>query len=157
MERVAVTFEKVLHVRRVAPSHAAARHTVFSFITNGRIVQDVPAPGWPRLASGSRVMAVLREQDDWQSLVGWVNLETGEVVAPSPGRSLLQAAAALAVFLFFVFAVWGALGPRLPLDGLLLLALGLLLQPYIISSYVQWRRQRLEAREVAHLKVQTEA
>jgi len=156
MEHVLVTFERVDQIQRIASSLTTAKHTLFSFAANGREFQDIAVPGWPNLESGMRVMAVLHEKGNWQSLVGWVNLGSGELAAPSPQAALQRAVGVLTFFLLFVLSVWCALGPKLPVGGLLLLALGLLLQAYLTHSLAQWLRQHIVAREISHLRPQPE-
>jgi hypothetical protein len=156
MQHLTITIERVLHVQRNAPSGLEGRHTVFSFVSEGQYFQDIAVPGWPRVEDGTRVVALLRERGNWNSLVGWVDTDTGDVVAPDPTSALLRAGAALAIFLLLVLVVWSAHGPFLPLEGLLLLALSVLLQTYLLRNFALCRRQFTEARNIFEYKARLE-
>jgi hypothetical protein len=84
MQTVTVVFDEILHVHRNRASRTAPEHTVFSFISMFLYTPYVTVPGLPRLEPGMTVQALLREPDDWKSLVGWRNTKTGELAAPNP-------------------------------------------------------------------------
>jgi hypothetical protein len=67
------------------------RQTVFSFMSAGKYVPYVTTPGWPGIHNGLTVTALLEVTDDWKSLLGWINRETGEIAGPSPAELLKQA------------------------------------------------------------------
>lgn len=46
-------------------------------------------PGWPGISAGDRLTVVLGKADNWQTLAGWKNHSTGEVVLPNTSRLLL--------------------------------------------------------------------
>jgi hypothetical protein len=77
-----VQFDEVLHVHRNEANRTTPRHTVFSFMSQFNYTPYVSVPGFPRLEPGMRVVALLREQDNWKTLVGWRDLETGALAAP---------------------------------------------------------------------------
>lgn len=84
MEVVSAVFDEILHVHRNRASRTLPEHTVFSFMSNFKYTPYVTVPGSPRLQAGMRVRALLRVPGDWKSLVGWLDLQTGEVTAPNP-------------------------------------------------------------------------
>lgn len=88
MQRVTVTFDLVFDLRRIPPSSLRGRRSLFSFMADGQTERELQMQGWPRLQVGDTITALLRRNNDWHTLVGWVNHETGEVVAPSPVRTL---------------------------------------------------------------------
>ena len=53
--------------------------TAFNVTVGGKRQYAVPMRGAPRLESGMVVTAVLRDTDNWQTLVGWLNHSTGEI------------------------------------------------------------------------------
>lgn len=77
-----VRFDEILHVHRNETNRTTPQHTVFSFISNFEYTPYVCVPGFPRLAAGMQVAALLREQDNWKTLVGWRDLDTGLLAAP---------------------------------------------------------------------------
>jgi hypothetical protein len=44
----------------------------------------VTIPGSPRLEPGMTVTAFLKDGHDWQTLLGWIDHDTGEIVATRP-------------------------------------------------------------------------
>lgn len=60
----------------------------FNVTVAGRRQYAVAMRGEPRLENGMVVTAVLRDTENWQSLVGWLNHTTGEVCGvDSPARA----------------------------------------------------------------------
>jgi len=88
MEAVNVVFDEILHVHRNRASRTAPEHTIFSFMSNFKYTPYVTVPGSPRLEPGMRVKALLRTPGDWKSLIGWIDLKTGEITAPNPNWHL---------------------------------------------------------------------
>lgn len=81
MEEMRVTFEAVEHVHQHRATSAFPKYTHFSLMWGGKYHLYISVPGWPEVKAGTTVVAVLRERDNWKTLVGWVNTETGEVAA----------------------------------------------------------------------------
>lgn len=82
MFTLVATFDEVMHVHRNRANRTTPRHTVFSFMSDFKYTPYVTVPGFPRLEKGMRVVALLRNEGDWKTLVGWRDLETGELAAP---------------------------------------------------------------------------
>jgi hypothetical protein len=62
--------------------------TAFNVTVAGKRQYAVQMRGAPRLESGMVVTAVLRDTDNWQTLVGWLNHSIGEICGiNSPGIS----------------------------------------------------------------------
>jgi hypothetical protein len=57
--------------------------TFFNFISGTTRQYAVPAPGKPTIQAGMIVTAYLREDGNWQTLVGWKNHTSNEVVVES--------------------------------------------------------------------------
>ncbi|USX05066.1 hypothetical protein [Paraburkholderia fungorum] len=53
--------------------------TAFNVTVAGKRQYAVQMRGAPRLENGMVVTAVLRDTDNWQTLVGWLNHSTGEI------------------------------------------------------------------------------
>jgi len=63
--------------------------TMFNVTIAGRRQYSVKMDGTPRLESGMVVTAVLRDPDNWQTLVGWLDHSTGQICGVnSPAKSL---------------------------------------------------------------------
>lgn len=84
MQTLLVTFDELLHVHRNAATQSMPKHTVFSFISNFQYTPYVSVPGFPRLEPGMQVAVMLREENNWQTLMGWRDMNTGDLVAPDP-------------------------------------------------------------------------
>lgn len=82
MPTVLAEFQQVLHVQRKSAFKATPKRTVFGFISSTGYTPYVTVPGHPRIEPGMRVLAFLRKEEDWQTLVGWRDLSTGELAAP---------------------------------------------------------------------------
>ena len=63
--------------------------TMFNVTIAGRRQYSVKMDGTPRLESDAVVTAVLRDPDNWQTLVGWLDHSTGQICGVnSPVKSL---------------------------------------------------------------------
>jgi len=148
MQAVQLTFDEILHVHRNAASRGSPKHTVFSFMSQYQYTPYVTVPGFPRLEPGMKVTAVLRSENDWKTLVGWIDLDTSALVAPNPSWHLyrllfLGGWAALSALLFGE-ALSRASGPY---AGLLLLLLGF----WVVLSFVEFRDWRQAKADTAFL------
>ena len=150
METTLVTFEQVRHVNRNRSTATVPKFTHFSFMLGGDYQPYVAVPGWPEIADGVTVVAVLRTARDWKSLVGWVNVKTGEVAVPNyqatlAGLLLFLALAVVPFFLLFGTKPWAYPQSFWPLAFLAPLGLASLFE------YRKYRRQRNDARTVVEL------
>jgi hypothetical protein len=100
MKIVNARFDEILHVHRIEANRTLPRRTVFSFMMEYRYTPYITIPGFPRLENGMSVVAALRDENDWKTLVGWRDVQTGKVAAPDPSWHLKR--------LLFAFA-WGVL------------------------------------------------
>ena len=82
MQTIFVTFDELLHIHRNPASRSTPKHTVFSFMSSFKYTPYVTVPGFPRLEPGMRVAAAFRDPGNWKTLVGWRDLDTGDLVAP---------------------------------------------------------------------------
>jgi hypothetical protein len=100
MQAIITRFDQVLHVKRWG-SLTGPRSTTFSFRAGGGYTPYVTVDANPELRDGMNVLAFLRRQDDWKSLVGWKDLDTGKLAIPAPTAYrktlLIQAAASIAL------------------------------------------------------------
>jgi hypothetical protein len=87
MQLLTTTFDRVFDV--VCPSKYWAENrepqTSFGFQNRRGRQCGVSVPGSPQITPGMTVTAVLAEADNWQSLLGWVNHDTGELTYASVG------------------------------------------------------------------------
>ena len=85
MQQLSVTFARVIDVVRVKPAwydRSTLRHTRFAFETPDGLRHQVTVLGHPVVYTGMSVVAVLRNRNDWNTLVGWVDQATGEIAGP---------------------------------------------------------------------------
>ena len=75
-----VAIERVFDIQRRKASRYAPARTDFSFEAGGAKHYGVQVPGWPELSRNQQMAFVLRQANNWQSVVGFKNLTTGEVV-----------------------------------------------------------------------------
>lgn len=57
--------------------------TYFGFQFGAKKKYSIAAPGRPSIEAGMVVTAYLKEHDNWQTLVGWINHSNGELVVES--------------------------------------------------------------------------
>ncbi len=88
MQQLQVTCVEIFNLVRVdrpaVRSTVGERSTSFTFIDQTGKRHEVSVHGHPRVESGMSAVAVLAINDDWRSLVGWVNQTTGEIAGPEP-------------------------------------------------------------------------
>lgn len=155
MEQVTVTFDLIFDLRRRHSSLFSPWHTSFSFTAGGVTHRDLSVPGWPTLQVGHTVTALLRRRGDWQSLIGWVNHDTGEVTRPTSGRMLRRAswlmiAAGVLVALLHAMLMLDSGPVATGVKTLLLLLLwtgyGAFLLALAIAGWLRMRRRRRDER-----------
>lgn len=81
MPLTTVRFDRVFDI--VVSTKDRKPVTFFSFESNGIRQFAVPAPGKPNLRTGTVVTAYLGDEDNWQTLVGWKDHTTGELIIES--------------------------------------------------------------------------
>jgi len=95
--------------------------TEFGFASGNKRYYGLELPGKPAIEAGMQVTAILEKDGDWNSLQGWLNHTTGEVVSPSRAGPMFQLAICLVIggsvctsldnvllILFFLFTLIGA-------------------------------------------------
>jgi hypothetical protein len=151
MQTVTVVFDELLHVHRNRASRTAPEHTVFSFMSMFEYTPYVTVPGLPRLEPGMTVQALLREPNNWKSLVGWRDLKTGELAAPKPRWHLNR--------LLFLFG-WLVLSLAIMARAAVTLSSSELLLPLLFASfwavfsrleYKAWRRAQADLKALQGL------
>ena len=80
MKAATTSFEKVSEVKRYK-DWIDGPTVCFRFSPPGRTEREVTIRADPTLRDGMHVIAVLRDKDDWSTLVAWKDLETGSIVA----------------------------------------------------------------------------
>jgi hypothetical protein len=81
VQLVTVRFDRVFDV--VHGMHNRKEVTFFGFQYGPKRVFGVRAPGRQNIDVNAVITAYLKKEDDWQTLVGWFNHSTGEVVVES--------------------------------------------------------------------------
>lgn len=84
--------------------------TFFNFASRGEHQYNVQILGWPRIRKGMKVTALLEEPGNWQTLKGWIDHESGQIVGVTPPR------AALGGLLFFLVLFLGSSGLAVAVD-----------------------------------------
>lgn len=143
-----ITFDRVFDIQRLAASRYASQHTDFSFESRGRKHYAVQVPGWPRIAAGDRVMAVLGSEGNWQTLAGWKNHSNGEVVLPDVGRSASGIWQGALVGTLFLTSFNAADTPAGRVATGCVSAIGFVMAAVLFQ---QWRRQKLQAKAIQRL------
>ncbi|MFM8899730.1 MAG: hypothetical protein ACKOF9_07255 [Burkholderiales bacterium] len=78
MQPITVTFNEVFDVVKSRGSDGRLQRTQFGFSTSEFKKYGVSVPGFPRVCKGDTVTVLLREQNNWQTLLGWYNHSTSE-------------------------------------------------------------------------------
>lgn len=82
MHCVNLKMDRVFDIQPYPIGHQ--KRTCFSFESGGKRYFSVMVLGSPNLAAGQTISVVLREEGNWQSLIGLRLHETGEILAASP-------------------------------------------------------------------------
>ncbi len=150
MKAVPTSFERVSDVKHFTDWIDGAS-TSFRFVPTGRQEREVTVRGNASLRDGMCVVAALQDKDDWSSLVGWRDLETGSIVAKIP-RDALKAITLRALLLSGLLLAWA-----------LSVSLAVLSFPILISLYSlwqgvrEWRQSRQAWQCLAHFGANGEA
>lgn len=88
--------------------------TFFNFSSNGVHQYSVQILGKPVLHAGMKVTALLEEPGNWQTIKGWVDHASGEIVGVTPPRAALRG---LYVFVI-VFLIFLALAIEVEVRGI---------------------------------------
>lgn len=149
MHDVTVVFDEILHVHRNRATKTTPEHTVFSFMSDFKYTPYVTVPGSPRLEPGMSVRALLREAGNWKTLVGWLDLKTGELSAPDP-KWHLHRLLFLAGWLVFVSVLLGRADLQLQEPQALLWLL--FASVWVVFSRIEYKAWRQAKAELAALQ-----
>jgi hypothetical protein len=97
MQKITLTLTNVFDVVRMS---AKSTYTRFGFSSGDQTYTGLMIKGHPRIESGMTITAILRKDDDWKTLEGWLDLDTSSCVMPQP-PSLV----ATVLMAFFSFAL----------------------------------------------------
>ncbi len=104
MHTQTLTVVRIIEIARCSDKGMAfPKRTELSFEHDGGRAFGVVIPGWPQIEEGARFVCALEQPDNWQTLIGWKNLTTGEIAAPDTGRPLWVITTALASALLMLF------------------------------------------------------
>jgi hypothetical protein len=145
MKAVAAQFEQVKVLKR-HQNWLNGPSTTFSFATPGRQSREVTVYGATELRSTMPVVAVLRDPDDWGSLIGLRDLETGAIACKSEAHARRSVACA-SVFIVALLVSWIA--------GI---SFGMLIGAFVIVSFSLWQalREFSDTKNVRHILVSFE-
>jgi len=81
MNKKSIRCERVFDVHRRKASKGSPPHSVFGFDSKLGKHFSVKVPQHPQIYSGMNLFVILEENDNWDTVIGWTNLDTGEVVS----------------------------------------------------------------------------
>ncbi len=106
MQEVRIVLERVFDTHKKS-SRSGFKYTTFSFESNGKRFFSVCISGWETIADGTEVIAILKRQNDWQSLAGWIVVPSGNIRTQPNSEALSLFMGSISV----AFLFW-ALTPR---------------------------------------------
>ena len=98
MHLLKIQFDRVFDVVQ-DPMKSYSYSTLFSFESGGKRYFSVSIAGKPRIENGMQIVAALLKNDDWQSLLGWKDLHTGQIYLPNRAHAMALFAKASPLFL----------------------------------------------------------
>ncbi|MDB5806287.1 MAG: hypothetical protein JWN73_3609 [Betaproteobacteria bacterium] len=146
MQPVTVTFERIFDVRQGYLGIRGMR-TTFGFENSRMRKEEACVRGFPEFRNGMTVTLLLGRNDDWRTIIGWVDHANGEVTAPSMIPPVATLIIAGCVILFCVFALPAA-DHRVVSPGLLPLFAILILNAWAACRWFK-ARQMLNAQAAA--------
>lgn len=96
MPLVTLTLDRVVDLQRHHGSRFGRQHTLFGIESGGERHAGLYVEGWPEIREGSTITALLRERDDWQTLAGWIEHDSGSIVGFGLAAPILRAAVSIA-------------------------------------------------------------
>lgn len=135
--------DRVYSMARFTAKNGA--HTEFGFESAGKKYYGVQVPGTPRIEEGMTVTMLLREEGDWTSVRGWVDMRTGEVSAPGVGQVVVAA------LVLLVISILAAIGTRDPLACIFCIPPALMYPLAIIPRQRIWNAlEEIYAKAASH-------
>lgn len=143
-----IKFDRVFDIQRRTRARSSRPFTEFSFEHGGRKRYAVLVPGWPRLVPGDVLTVVLKKKGNWQTVSGWKNHTTGQLVLP-PVRdalwSIAQTATGIGAGLF------NYLIAETPTVRAFAGSVALLCIFMTIAQVRRWREMKRYAKAIEHL------
>jgi hypothetical protein len=137
LSRVTVTIRDVSGVTTTRTRYGP--YTEFNFTADGRRQYAVQMRGAVRVESGMIVTAVLRDPNNWQTLEGWLNHQSGCIEGVSPIWSL-RLAAILFSALFVTVVVLGLICSSVKGEHPLAIGMGLIFGVAALIPVLSWHR-----------------
>lgn len=103
---VTLTLDRVFDVQRETGTDGNQPCTTFSFEASGQRHFAINAPGHPVLEAGHCLSFVLGRPGHWQTVQGWRNHSTGEVVLPRAAYAFLGLLGGLLMSVLSLVALW---------------------------------------------------
>ena len=100
-----VTITRVISLRRTEQSRYTRKQTVFGFEAGKLKKPYVTVAGWPRIEVGDSLAVALKSAGDWQSVLGWRNLTTGELSCSDPVDRLQGVILSVGMTLYFGYSL----------------------------------------------------
>ena len=104
MPLVTVRFDRVFGVVQTSQNRRPV--TLFGFESAGCKEYCVAAPGRPRIQSGMTITAYLAKAGDWETLVGWREHESGEIVCQPQSEPIFLCVWSIAGLCFTACGAW---------------------------------------------------
>lgn len=76
------------------------KQTLFGFQSRDTRQCGITILGWPQIEPDMTFACLMKEENNWQTLQGWKNLDTGEIAGPDIGRIAGAAMTCLLISLY---------------------------------------------------------
>lgn len=128
-----ITFTRVFDVTNSSTRNVPI-WTTFGFESEGKKIFGARVNGHPQIPEGKPLLVVLKRQDDWKTILGWAEVETGQLVIQDGRKDAifygLFVAACLAIVVPLFVLFW------LEAHGLFAFFIGLLLVQFVVVQPV---------------------
>ena len=157
MQTLLVTFDELLHIHRNAATRSSPKHTVFSFMSNFQYTPYVTVPGFPRLEPGMQVAAMLGEDNNWKTLIGWRDMGTGLLAAPDPRWHMWRLVFLFGWIVLALFLIRKSVNTELTPQSLLLLLFAGFWAVFSVIEFRAWKRAQSDVESLNTLPSANEA
>ena len=102
MQKIPVRFDRIFDFVRVGGKNP---YTAFGFQNSHMKQCGVQVDGWPEIKEGMELSIVLRDPEDWTTIIGWRNEVNGELFLPGMWHSLIFCFVILFLIIFAALAI----------------------------------------------------
>lgn len=131
-------------------SKGYSTYTMFSFSSNELKIFDAEIRGAPKLRTGMNLTFAMKRTDDWQSLVGFLDHETGEIYLDGQNHHFVSIFVIICISLAIRGAAYNNHASALVVISLLAV-LFLYAQDLLLGCYTYWQARKLLRQKKAEL------